>query len=140
SPNPSMTDEDTFERVFGNCDWAVMAIVARNGATYARLSFNAGPGGNCLIPVTVDWERLPKDLMLAEGTLDQLVSGWMDEYGEQILPEQWPFSLSKALANAAGEPATADRHWLDELDDYYDQQLLSDDCVLQFEHGEEVYP
>jgi hypothetical protein len=139
SPNPSATDEDTFERVFGSCDWAIMAIVARSGASYARLSFNAGPGGSGIIPVTVDWERLPKDLMLAEGTLDQLVSGWMDEYGTKVLPEQWPFSLAKALANAAEDPTTADQHWMDELDDLYDRHLLDDDYILEFEHGQEVY-
>ena len=29
SPSPSRTDEETFARAFGSCDWAVMAIVAR---------------------------------------------------------------------------------------------------------------
>ena len=140
SPNPSATDEDTFERVFGSCDWAVMAIVARNGASYARLAFNAGPGGSTLIPIEVDWQRLPRDLMLAEGTVDTLVSGWMDEYGEKILPEQWPFSLSKALAHATEDPTTTDRHWLDELDDLYDQRPLEDDYGHHFEQELEVYP
>src|SRR5947209_20174387 len=31
SPRPSLTDERTFQRVFGNYDWAVLAIVARGG-------------------------------------------------------------------------------------------------------------
>src|SRR5205814_9754162 len=39
SPQPSFTDERTFKRAFGNCDWSVMAIVARDGASDARLSF-----------------------------------------------------------------------------------------------------
>ena len=30
-------DVETFARVFGNCDWSVMFILARNGATYAEL-------------------------------------------------------------------------------------------------------
>ncbi|MEQ8637429.1 MAG: hypothetical protein RIC33_21435 [Gimesia maris] len=34
---PSQVDVETFARVFGNCDWAVMFILARNGATYAEL-------------------------------------------------------------------------------------------------------
>ena len=33
-PTPSMTDEETFNRVFGRCDWAVMFILARTGKTY----------------------------------------------------------------------------------------------------------
>lgn len=55
SPQPSGVDEQTFARVFGSCDWAVMAILARGGETYARLRFNTGPGGQLLIPVAVDW-------------------------------------------------------------------------------------
>ena len=38
SPHPSGPDEDTFERVFGKCHWAVMFIMARTGQTYARLA------------------------------------------------------------------------------------------------------
>ena len=55
SPEPSMTDESTFARVFGTCDWAIMLIVAQNGSTFARLRFNAGPGGEVKIPVCVDY-------------------------------------------------------------------------------------
>jgi len=55
SPEPSGTDESTFARVFGSCDWAVMFIVAQNGSTFARLRFNAGPGGEVKIPVCVDY-------------------------------------------------------------------------------------
>ena len=57
SPEPSSVDEETFKRVFGTCQWAVMAIVARNDSTYARLSFNVGPGGQMLVPVVVDYSR-----------------------------------------------------------------------------------
>ena len=55
SAEPSCVDEETFERVFGCCDWAVMAILAAGGATYARLRFAAGPGGEIEIPVRVDY-------------------------------------------------------------------------------------
>jgi len=57
SPQPSSTDEDTFERVFGRSDWAVMFIIARGGESYARLRFNVGPGGSLEIPVSVDYSR-----------------------------------------------------------------------------------
>jgi proteasome lid subunit RPN8/RPN11 len=60
SPLPSSVDEATFRRVFGRTDWSVMAIVARNDATYARLSFHVGPGGALGIPVRVDY-GLPFD-------------------------------------------------------------------------------
>jgi hypothetical protein len=55
SAAPSGTDEATFARVFGAADWAVMFILARGGATYARLRFRAGPGGQLRIPVEVDY-------------------------------------------------------------------------------------
>ena len=55
SAHPSGVDEETFDRVFGNCDWAVMAILARGGETYARLRFNVGPAGTLRIPVEVDF-------------------------------------------------------------------------------------
>jgi proteasome lid subunit RPN8/RPN11 len=55
SAQPSFVDEETFGRVFGPCDWAVMFILARGGATYSRLRFRAGPGGAFEIPVQVDF-------------------------------------------------------------------------------------
>lgn len=57
SPLPSSTDEDTFKRVFGECHWAVMFILARTGHTYARLRFGVGPGGEVAIPVEVDYRE-----------------------------------------------------------------------------------
>ena len=45
-PQPSSVDEETFARVFGRTDWAVMFILARGGQSYARLRFHVGPGGD----------------------------------------------------------------------------------------------
>jgi hypothetical protein len=55
SPEPSIIDEDTFSRVFGNCEWAVMFILAQDNKTYAKLSFNVGPGGQVLVPVEIEY-------------------------------------------------------------------------------------
>jgi len=57
SPTPSMVDEETFERVFGRCEWAAMFVLGRTGKTYVRLRFNVGPGGEGEIPVEVDYRR-----------------------------------------------------------------------------------
>lgn len=57
SPEPSSIDEETFRRVFGRCQWAVMFILGRTGKTHARLRFNVGPGGQVAIPVHVDYSR-----------------------------------------------------------------------------------
>jgi hypothetical protein len=57
SPEPSQVDEETFCRVFGRTDWALMFVLARGGASYARLRFHVGPGGEMDIPVAVDYSR-----------------------------------------------------------------------------------
>lgn len=55
SPYPSGVDEETFARCFGNADWAIMFILAESGATYARLRFAAGPGGEIELPIDVHY-------------------------------------------------------------------------------------
>jgi hypothetical protein len=85
-PRPSCTDEETFERCFGSSDWAVMGIVACGGDAYARLRFRAGPGGQLVVLVEVDY-RQP-----FEGS-DQRV--WRDEYERCVFPEvqrPWPYT------------------------------------------------
>ena len=57
SPEPSCVDEETFSRVFGRCDHAVMFVLATGGKSYARLRFNVGPGGDVRIPVEVDYSQ-----------------------------------------------------------------------------------
>jgi proteasome lid subunit RPN8/RPN11 len=57
SPEPSGTDEETFTRVFGRSDWAVMFILAQDDSAYAQLRFNIGPGGQMEIPVQVDFSK-----------------------------------------------------------------------------------
>lgn len=88
SPHPSGTDEETFARVFGSCDWAVMFVVARGGATYARLRFNAGPGGEINFSAEVDFSQ-PFNAS-AE-------AAWQAEYDFCVLPEHdhkfWPEEL-----------------------------------------------
>jgi len=78
SPQPSGTDEETFERVFGGCDWAVMFILARAGQTYARLQFNTGPRGRVILPVVVDYETA-----FAGSHHD----AWRAEYERNVQPE-----------------------------------------------------
>jgi proteasome lid subunit RPN8/RPN11 len=86
SPEPSSVDEETFQRVFGGCDWAIMLIVSRTHETYARLSFNAGPGGSILLPVQVDWAAWPQILLdLEEGAgLSAISEKWLNEYAANI--------------------------------------------------------
>jgi proteasome lid subunit RPN8/RPN11 len=110
SPAPSRVDEETFERVFGSCDWALMFIVARSGQNYARLRFNAGPGGTVLLPTEVDWSAWPAAISGQLLGLDQsqqpiandlseLTEAWMDEYGLNVWPELFaPLSRSDEMS------------------------------------------
>lgn len=91
SPQPSGTDEATFDRVFGRCHWAVMFILARGGDTYARLQFNLGPGGAIDLPVRVDhFAPFPgSDHAAWESLYDERITHEADE----VIP--WPSSGSR---------------------------------------------
>ena len=80
SPEPSATDEETFERVFGNCQWAVLFVVAQDNKTYANLSFNVGPGGQVLIPTEIDYSE---DFGASDREL------WDAEYAANIKEVEW---------------------------------------------------
>lgn len=81
---PSMTDEDTFKRVFGSCQWAIMFIVAQNNKSYAKLSFNVGPGGQVLIPVEVDYSQefgpSNQEMWDAEYTANIKATTWLSSF------------------------------------------------------------
>ena len=94
SPDPSGTDEETFDRVFGSCDWSVMFIVSRTGRTYARLAFNAGPKGAMLIPVEVDWAALPRQLAEEGSRLPERMLEWIAEYDRNIQAEVYHGTMS----------------------------------------------
>ena len=95
SPTPSVTDEKTFARVFGGCDWAVMFIVSRTHRTYARLSFAAGPGGDVLLDVAVDWQFWPHLLLELPEQLQNPMLAWAQEY-EQNIHSAWPTDRTRA--------------------------------------------
>jgi hypothetical protein len=85
SPLPSSTDEETFDRGFGPCDWAVMMILAHSGQSFARLALNTGPGAELEIPVRVDWSAWPESLVGKASLVDH-ASQWREEYQANIHP------------------------------------------------------
>lgn len=85
SAEPSGTDEDTFARVFGRCDWAVMFILSRTQETYARLSFHVGPGAAVQIPVSVDWRAWPALASAPAFSLGEVVAAWQKEFAANIV-------------------------------------------------------
>lgn len=109
-PQPSCIDENTFRRVFGRCDWAVMFILAQGGSSYCRLQFNTGPGGQMVIPVEVDYSR-------PFGSSDQ--TSWEAEYQANIQPGHWPwdqqFGLTSNRRGGRSQLAAMDPELLEEL-------------------------
>jgi len=74
SAAPSCLDEETFDRVFGRCNWAVMFILACGGQTYCRLRLNSQSGNaarnddggavslSSVLPVVVDYGSLVEEI------------------------------------------------------------------------------
>ena len=92
SPEPSIIDEETFERVFGGCQWALLFVVAQNDKTYAKLSFNVGPGGHVLIPVGIDYSQ---DFGASNREL------WDTEYTANIKATEWLSNRTRRQENSA---------------------------------------
>ena len=117
SSQPSATDDETFARVFGKTDWAVMFILARGGQTYARLEFHIGPGGSLVLPVEVDYSRpFPASDHAA----------WSEAYLTNVQIEEWPRVLdagSNLESGLRAQPANLSDFW----DELLDEKLI-DSC------------
>jgi len=98
SVEPSTTDEETFWRSFGGCDWAVMFILGRTGLSSARLSFAAGPRGDVHLPVEVDWAAWPAS---APDALPDLVADWSAEFTAHIHPLPEPVIAAPLSSKAS---------------------------------------
>ena len=126
SPEPSGTDEATFGRVFGTSDWALMFILACGGATYARLRFNVGPGGDVLLPVEVDYSRP----FSASNWI-----AWEQEYLAHVQSAPSPSRIERDLVLELPEdPISLSRDydgWLDAWQEYLDEGAVRyDECYF----------
>lgn len=111
SPQPSATDEETFARVFGRTDWAVMFILARGGQSHARLRFTAGPGAELVIRVELDFGP-------PFGGSDP--EAWQAEYATCVHPEPQRSKETRQFPAGRVEEATP-RHEIPTVDDeWYD--------------------
>lgn len=130
SPQPSGLDEETFDRVFGRCNWSVMFILARGGSTYCRLRVNGqsnGRGGITQfngvnlaseIPVQVDHATLP-------AVLEELdVAAWRKELDANVTTNQETALRPHSLQNSHGvldlldlDAFDIDESLIDELDE-----------------------
>ena len=132
SPQPSATDEETFARVFGSCQWALMFVLARGGKTYARMRFNMGPGGNIVIPVDVDF---------AAPFGPSQRDAWEAEYKANINAGRWSLldaqdDFGRDLGRDFGAPSDLTRRsipddWLEELEamEPAERQLIMDELA-----------
>jgi len=106
-PEPSHVDEQTFDRCFGSCNWSVMFILARGGASYGRLRFNVGPGGSLPLRSTVDWSA-------PFGAID--VAAWEREYEQNVVnEEEIRFTIPHLAAEFAPfDPLDGIENWPDD--------------------------
>jgi len=121
---PSSKDQETFARVFGNTDWAIMFILARGGQSYARLEFHVGPGGSMILPVEVDYSH---PFAASDHT------AWCEAYLANVQVAEWPRVLG---AGSPLEPGLGTRpaDWPDLWDELLDEKLV-DSCAEDFEGG-----
>jgi len=120
SPVPSITDENTFARVFGTCDWSIMCIVAKKGSTFARLRFNAGPGGEVKIPAIVDYS------FEFEATDFEL---WKQQYKANVIEDDIFIKVEKTdqtNTDQQQEIGTFGGESFDRVDEYLSQNILSE--------------
>jgi len=127
SPEPSMTDEETFARVFGRTDWAMMFILARGGRSYARLRFHVGPAGDLDLPVEVDYTR---------PFVGSDHATWCKEYMAAVEIAEMPLFERRRPLVLPGEAASVD-FWDDDWFPAWDRQFLEEEPG--FAEGKETH-
>ena len=124
SAQPSHTDEDTFGRVFGKANWAVMAILACGGESYVRLRLNGGLEQGMLLDAEVDFTQ-----SFSGATFDE----WEDEYFDNVieqdsfLTDPWDWTADDLL-----DPSP----FIPDANQYLDTFLEDDYLYDQFEQLE----
>ena len=72
--DPSGIDEETFYRVFGKCDWAIMFILGEDNKYTCTLQYNTFPTGRFKLPVVVeDFVNDQWDTELAENVFEEVI-------------------------------------------------------------------
>ncbi|MDP6494752.1 MAG: hypothetical protein QGI09_04910 [Dehalococcoidia bacterium] len=86
NPTPSSVDEETFERVFGDCDYAIMFILSTKDTCYCRIQTNVGISTEQKIEAAVDYSTSfgPSNEEAWEKEFDEAVSscGYGQGYGQ----------------------------------------------------------
>lgn len=90
SAEPSVVDEETFERLITASDWGAMFTLARNDVSYGRLQFNVGPRTSIRLEPCVDYSA---------GFAASDPRMWLDEYDASVRIED-PFQRSPVTLDA----------------------------------------
>lgn len=121
SPNPSGTDEDNFKASFSHPDWAIMFIIAKDGATYCRLKVNVGPGITKNIKCDIDWS-IP--------FLGSDAHSWDEEYKTKVVEDKFSMTQKGNVADPLLSTTYKNPDypsWLDEKDNQWDEELCKGD-------------
>ena len=87
SAEPSLTDEATFARVFGNTDWAVMFILACGGDSYARLRLDVDRDAKMGLDAEGEEEfLLTTEIDFTETFPEARFEAWRQEYDQYVSP------------------------------------------------------
>jgi proteasome lid subunit RPN8/RPN11 len=102
---PSSTDETTFDKVFGRCDWAIMFILPKENGFYCRLDSNIAPAHSVDVNYYVDYTIPFPASCHAE---------WEQEYKDKIEHKKFEIKaketpLSEFLKNKSREIDTGRR-------------------------------
>jgi proteasome lid subunit RPN8/RPN11 len=103
NPTPSSVDEETFERVFGDCDYAIMFILSTKDTCYCRIQTNVGISTEQKIEAAVDYSTSfgPSDEEAWKKEFDESVSssrsylgygnnnGYMGDYSSSAPVSKW---------------------------------------------------
>jgi proteasome lid subunit RPN8/RPN11 len=143
SPIPSTTDEETFARVFGPCDWAVMFILARGGQTYCRLQYHSGP------PIAVELD-MEVDYGQPFAASDQ--AAWLAEHQAKVFELVWEPKLPTALEKTNGRDAwdfhrerddgpttLAHQSWIDERQRQWEEDVAWEEYLQTQEESEYAF-
>jgi len=93
NPTPSSVDEETFERVFGDCDFAIMFILSTQDTCYCRIQTNVGIPTELKIEAAVDYST-------SFGPSDE--EAWKKEFDENVSSCGYGQSYGKSYGHSYG--------------------------------------
>lgn len=162
SASPSGTDENTFAEKFGQANWSVMFILAKDGACTCKIQFNIDSHGiqhKTDLPLTVDYnipflasdhkawdkefkEKVKKKTYIqtvypSHGGARRLRSAWYEEFDEE---ESQGKKTNKLAKKKTKKVKKGKKIWKQSLRDSRicpeecELDCINDDCPLSFDH------